>query len=128
MLTMLPLSASPIFASLGTVMGAPVLAYEFGWPRVDFDLDPIAIVFGVFCIVLFALLLGSLITLSLFHEEKKRRTMYHSEWKRDDGSTGEGASNTRVPSRDAASKPFVSESALPKMDPTVAPVSDKRKG
>ena len=86
-------------AFLTTAIGSPVLAYD--WPRVDFDMDPIAMIFAGFCAVLFVLLLGSIITLSLFKEEQKREAMYHNAFAGDD--------------EDEEIEPFVSEDEMPRI-------------
>lgn len=67
-------------AYYASTLGFIVLAYEFGWPRVDFDMNPVAAGFAIFCAVLFVFLLGSIITISLFAEDRKRDAMYHSQW------------------------------------------------
>ena len=81
-------------------MSSPVLAYD--WPRMDFDMDPVAAIFAGFCAVLFVLLLGSLITLGLFKEEQKRESMYHSAWAGDEED-------------DDDVEPFVSEDEMPQI-------------
>jgi hypothetical protein len=104
------------FTVLASVPGAFVLAYEFGWPRTDFDLDPVATAFGIFCAVLFVLLIGSLVTLSLFREQEKRGAMYHSEWV-DSAASSARAEGTSV---EEGAEPFIPDASVPRVSASVA--------
>lgn len=96
------------------MLGVVVLASEVEPWLVDYDMDPMAAGFAIFCAVLFTLLLGTIITLSLFSEDKKRAAMYQSEWV-------DQEQEVAMPEAEEESiEPFISDPDTPAISSSVA--------
>ena len=102
-----------------TSVATSVLASEIGWPRVDFDLDPITLLFAIFCGLLGAFLIGGMIALGLFSEKRKRTSMYENQWI--DASDEASSNGVDIGAHvDDDPEPFVPEDATPRVSRSVA--------